>query len=192
MTIMMTPRPAEAFEADALATLTRAFEADPPVRWLWPDLADHRAHFPAFARALGGRAFGNWTAETAPGGTALWLAPGVEPDEEALAEVIGATIPEARQEAVGAVLFEMGLHHPDEPHWYLPLIGVVPEAQGRGLGTALMHPVLARCDTLGLPAYLEATTEDSARLYARLGFEQTGTIAVADCPPILPMVRRPR
>ena len=36
--------------------------------------------------------------------------------------------------------------HPDESHWYLPMIGVEPSAQGEGLGAALLRHALARCD----------------------------------------------
>ena len=36
--------------------------------------------------------------------------------------------------------------HPREPHWYLALLGVDPDHQGRGFGSHLMQPVLTRCD----------------------------------------------
>ena len=64
--------------------------------------------------------------------------------------------------------------HPTEPHWYLPWMGVVPEAQGMGIGGALLHEGLARADADRLPVYLEATTRRSAAFYARHGFETTG------------------
>ena len=60
--------------------------------------------------------------------------------------------------------------HPKAPHWYLFAIGVDPDHQGRGVGSALLDAVLSRCDELGEPAYLEASTEANARLYARYGF----------------------
>ena len=63
--------------------------------------------------------------------------------------------------------------------------------QGEGIGTALLRPVLARCDEDGVPAYLEATTARSRDLYARHGFKQTARIEVAGCPPIYPMLRPP-
>ena len=63
--------------------------------------------------------------------------------------------------------------HPSEPHWYLPVVGAEPSAQGRGRGSALLRHMLARCDEDRTPAYLEATTERSRALYLRHGFEVT-------------------
>ena len=54
-----------------------------------------------------------------------------------------------------------------------------------------MQPVLAQCDREGVPAYLEATTRDSLRLYERLGFEVIGEFAPAGGPPLWPMWRHP-
>jgi ribosomal protein S18 acetylase RimI-like enzyme len=44
-------------------------------------------------------------------------------------------------------------HHRDVPpaHWYLMVIGVAPEACGRGLGRALIEPIMNRADATGLP-----------------------------------------
>lgn len=55
--------------------------------------------------------------------------------------------------------------HPHEPHFYLPFIGVQPEWQGRGLGSALIAPILERCDREGsarLPRGLDATQPSDA------------------------------
>ena len=67
-------------------------------------------------------------------------------------------------------------HLPHEPHDYLPIVGTRPEQQGRGIGTALLGPVLERCDREQRPAYLEATSARNRTLYARLGFRVTGEI----------------
>lgn len=91
-----------------------------------------------------------------------------------------------------AVLGQMDVIHPHEPHWYLPLIGVEPMAQGRGLGTALLRHRLERCDAEGLPAYLEATTERNRDLYARHGFEVLRVLQAGASPPMWAMLRRPR
>lgn len=175
-----------------LATLTLAFAADPPCRWMYPDPAQYLRHFPAFAQALGGRALADGTAFVNRAGAALWLSPGAEPDEEALANLIEQSVDTSRQADVFALFEEMARQHPDEPHWYLPMVGVEPGWQGRGHGSELIAPVLAVCDAKGLPAYLEATRRRSRALYLRLGFEDMRVIEVGDCPPIVPMLRRPR
>lgn len=174
-----------------LGTLTAAFEADPPVRWMYPDRAEYLAHFPAFATAFAGPAISDDTLVRVEGGVALWIAPGAEPDEAALVEVVERSIPAPRQAEVFAVFEAMGNVHPQEPHWYLPMIGVRPDRQGRGLGSAMLRPVLARCDAEDIPAYLEATTERNRALYARHGFQLIATIEVAGCPPLYAMLRQP-
>ena len=82
--------------------------------------------------------------------------------------------------------------HPRAPHWYLFAVGVVPEAAGQGRGSALLEPVLDRCDAERLPAYLEASSEDNARLYARLGFERREGIEILGGVRVRPMWREPR
>jgi ribosomal protein S18 acetylase RimI-like enzyme len=81
--------------------------------------------------------------------------------------------------------------HPREPHWYLFAVGVVPEATGQGRGSALLEPVLRRCDEERLAAYLEASSEDNARLYARLGFERRAEVEVFPGVCVRPMWREP-
>jgi GNAT superfamily N-acetyltransferase len=61
--------------------------------------------------------------------------------------------------------------HPKEAHWYLGAIGVDPGVQRRGVGTALLEEMLLRCDTRREGVYLEASRPESARLYARVGFD---------------------
>lgn len=65
-------------------------------------------------------------------------------------------------------------YHPHYDHWYLYVIGASPAAQGRGVGRALLEHGLARADSAGDAAYLEATTPRSAALYRRLGFVDLG------------------
>jgi len=60
--------------------------------------------------------------------------------------------------------------HPRELHYYLAFVGVDPEWQGRGLGSAVLAPVLERCDREGMPAFLEASTPRNRALYERHGF----------------------
>jgi GNAT superfamily N-acetyltransferase len=160
---------------------------------MYPDATQYRRNFPAFAIAFGGGAIREGSALTSRerDGVALWLAPGSASDEDALVRLIQRSVPDHRRGDVFALFAEMGRQHPLEPHWYLPLIGVVPTRQGLGIGTALLRPVLDVCDAAHLPAYLEATSPKSVPLYRRHGFEPIGEIKVSDCPPIVPMLRLP-
>jgi GNAT superfamily N-acetyltransferase len=178
----------------AVATLVQSFVADPVMRYWMPGADAYLEHFPGIVRAFGGRAFEHGTALAARefGGVALWLPPGVAPDDDALLAAFARAAPPARVARVYEVSERMDGFHIDEPHWYLPLIGVDAAHHGRGLGTALLALVLGRCDEDGVPAYLESTNPRNLPLYTRLGFETLGAIEVADVPPLVPMLRRPR
>jgi ribosomal protein S18 acetylase RimI-like enzyme len=177
-----------------VATLTHAFSADPLVRWVYPDPKQYWTYWPEVLRLYGARALAHGTADHADGfvGVALWLPPGVGPDEEALAALMLRSVPEREQADVFHMLEHMGAAHPSEPHWYLPFIGVAPLRQGEGVGSALLRHALARCDREGRPAYLDATSPGSRRLYERHGFEVIDTIQVGSSPPVWPMLRTPR
>jgi ribosomal protein S18 acetylase RimI-like enzyme len=178
----------------AIGAIVLAFVTDPAARWTFADPGEYLTHFPVFVRAFGARAFAQGTAHHVGGfaGAALWLPPGTEADEEMLVAVLRRSVATVRQAAVFAVIERMGRHHPREPHWYLPLIGVDPAHQRKGHGSALLEYALARCDLEHAPAYLESTSPESVRLYERYGFEVLGTVQVGSSPPIVPMLRRAR
>lgn len=181
-------------EDTIMALLVLAFGTDPAVRWLYPDPQQYLTAWPEFVRAFGGRAFAHGTAyRTADGaGAALWLPPGISPDEEALVALLERSVPERDHAEVFGVLEQMDASHPIEPHWYLPIIGVDPVWQGRGLGASLLQYTLTRCDWDQVPAYLESSSPRNIPLYERHGFEVVGTIQVGSAPPLYPMVRTPR
>ena len=88
-------------------------------------------------------------------------------------------------------LFELfEAHHPRDPHYYLQFIGVGPERQGTGIGSALLRAMLDRCDLEGAAAYLEAD-ERSRFLYLKHGFEATGELRLPEGPRFFPMWRAP-
>ena len=150
--------------------------------------------FPRFARAFGGGAINLGTAQYYEGfsGVALWLPPGAAPDEESLVKVIEDTIADERKGAMFSMFEQMDALHPQEAHWHLPLIGVDPAHQGKGIGSALLSHILNVCDGQNVSAYLEATSPRNVPLYERHGFEAVGSIQVADSPKIFPMLRKPR
>jgi GNAT superfamily N-acetyltransferase len=87
---------------------------------------------------------------------------------------------------------EMHLHHPDTEHWYLAFVGVAPDRQRQGIGAALLEHQLHRLGREAMPAYLEATAVDSARLYARHGFTDRPVYQIGPAgPPLYPMWREP-
>lgn len=175
-------------------TLVLAFSSDPVMRWVYPNSHDYLHHFPGFVKIFGGKAFDHGTAYHAEdfAATALWLPPGVQPDEDALIELIRTSVSEDRQEHLWSVLEQIESYHPAEPYWYLPLIGVDPTQQRKGYGSSLMKRVLARCDQEGTFAYLESSNPENISLYARHGFEILGMIQVGTMPPIVPMLRKPQ
>lgn len=187
--------PARPGQVDALfSTLTLAFAADPAARWMFPDPQQYLRWFPEFARAFAGAAIADGTAWVCEdlAGAALWLRPDADFDDKAFAAVIADGVADREKAHAFAVFDEMARWHPAEPHWYLPLIGVEPARQGHGSGGALLQPVLAQCDETRQLAYLEATSPKNRTLYERHGFRAVGEIRVGGCPPITPMLRKPR
>jgi GNAT superfamily N-acetyltransferase len=196
-TIVCDPLIRTATPADAercLAVLTLAFACDPPCRWAWPDPQQYLEAFPCFARAFGGGAIELRSAHYYEGfsGVALWLSPGAAPDEASLAKVIEDTVADERKGAMFSIFEQMDAVHPREAHWYLPLIGVDPAHQGKGIGSALLSQVLNVCDGQKISAYLEATSHRNVALYERHGFETVGCIQAGDSPHIIPMLRTPK
>jgi ribosomal protein S18 acetylase RimI-like enzyme len=184
-------------EADrdaVLDVLMLAFSSDPCMRFGFDKAERYRRHFNAFATAMGGAAFAAgsaWLADEG-GAAALWLPPGVSGDGEAIGAIMAETAPPALLETLGQVGEQMQQYHPHEPHWYLPLIGVDPARQGRGLGSALLKAALERCDEDGLPAYLESSNPKNVPLYERFGFEVLGVIQPGGFGPLIPMLRPAR
>ncbi len=178
----------------AAETILLAFAADPAARWTWPNSHQYMIGMSKLVRALGGGAFTHSTACCTDEftGVALWLPPGAHPDEAALDEMVEGTISPSQRDEAAAVFEQMGKHHPSEPHWYLPLIGVDPAHQGRGHGDALMSYALKWCDRDQVPAYLESTNSRNISLYRRHGFAPVGQIQAGSSPTIIPMLRKPR
>ncbi len=78
----------------AIAVVVLAFIADPIARWVYPDPHQYLTHFPDFVRIFGGKAFEQQTASYVEGfsGAALWLPPGIQPEEETLVPLLQRTV----------------------------------------------------------------------------------------------------
>jgi len=62
------------------------------------------------------------------------------------------------------------------PHYYLEILGVDAQFQGKGFASELVKPVLAHADRSRTYCYLETQTEKNAALYQHYGFEVVDTI----------------
>lgn len=178
-----------------IQTITLGFLADPVARWIWPDANTYLETMPKFADAFGGGAFDHRSAFIADGckAAALWLPPGVEPDGDAIEDLLDATVAEEIEADVASMFAQMDEYHPhSEPCWYLPMIAADPAYMGRGLGAAILRRALQRCDEDGLIAYLESSNPRNISLYERHGFEAIGKIHAGLSPVMTPMIREPR
>jgi GNAT superfamily N-acetyltransferase len=171
-----------------------AFSADPVARWMYRDAQRYLGFFGRFIRAFAGKAFLTGTAWCIEGmlGGALWLPPGVNPDEDAIVAILDESVPRDVMTDVNAMFAEMAAYHPRIPHWYLPTIGIEPHLHRKGLGSALLKDGLNRCDREHMPAYLESSNLANVPLYQRLGFEVLGVIRAGGSPPMVPMLRAAR
>ncbi|MGN9786403.1 GNAT family N-acetyltransferase [Nonomuraea sp. ZG12] len=186
----------QASDADrqaVLDVLTEAFMNDPLTCWLFPEAADRGRLQAQFYRPLLAHPAAEAYLTDGHEGASVWLAlaAGQPAHDERPASDADFGEHGERLQTLGQALAH---RHPDrEPHLYLPCMGVVGGRQGAGLGSAMLRHRLARADTDGLPAYLEASSPRSRALYLRHGFENLGEpVRVADSPPLWPMWRHPR
>ncbi len=186
-------RPATSADIRSVShTLAAAFFDDPVLSYCYPDVAAGQEILPRWFEIVTETNLPHgevYTTDEVVAG-AVWVPPGVEDDEQmgaALGEISGRYA-----QTLFEIFERMEENHPHEPHHYLFLLGTRPEWQSRGIGSALMQPVLEVCDRDAIPAYLEATSESNKGLYLRHGFEVTGEIKLPDGPSMWPMWRTPR
>ena len=181
--------------------LGRAFAGDPVMSWMLPDDARRSRVLPRlFATMTRHHFLAGGAVEVASiagevGAAALWDPPGrwKQTAREQWQMMPGFALAMGRYLRRGMVVSElMKYHHPEEPHWYLAVIGSDPDVRGAGFGQALMRSRLDRCDAEGAPAYLESTSETNVPYYLRFGFEVTGEISITGGPTMWQMWRRPQ
>jgi len=173
------------------------FHDDPLMSWILPD-EDRRPEQLRFVFGgladdmLSGRGTVHLADEVS---VSLWRSPefdhhGPVDEDEASSFLSGPFEPDELGR-FGVLGEAMGRNHPHEPHWYLNVVGTLPARRSRGLGAAVLQPVLDRCDAEGVPAYLESSNPRNLSLYFRHGFVETGEISLPDGPSLIPMWRDP-
>ncbi len=78
----------------------------------------------------------------------------------------------------GQVAEVLHAEHELGPHWYLATLGVDPECQGQGVGSALLRHWLGLVDEDGRPAYLETDDPRNLPFYGRAGFATTREVRI--------------
>jgi ribosomal protein S18 acetylase RimI-like enzyme len=83
-------------------------------------------------------------------------------------------------------------HMAGHAFFYLLVVGVATELQGKGFGRKLIDAAIEKSEREGLYLYLETETEENVRMYEHLGFTllKTITLPVVDLP-MWEMVRKP-
>jgi GNAT superfamily N-acetyltransferase len=190
-------RPARADDFGRLAAmLARAFYDDPVTAWFYPDAARRMKHARRFfgirLRQLADQELIYTTSELS--GAALWTLPGRWREDLRQSLMLLPMLPVLLPRIVRstAAVREIERRHPVAPHFYLSVIGTEPEQQGGGIGSALLGPVLSRCDSEPMGAYLECSKETNVEFYARHGFTVTERIELPEGPPLWLMWREPR
>jgi ribosomal protein S18 acetylase RimI-like enzyme len=164
---------------EAGQTLARAFQDDPPFVHFVPGARQRvkvlPSFFSRFARygMLSGEVHG--TADRR--GIAIWLSE--EQPSSTRAKLAGLDQLPVIFGEVGFrrlstfLAFMEKLHHDlmGTTHWYLAFIGVDPNCQGKGVGSALLKPTLDRAQAEGLPCYLETFLAKNVSFYRKNGFK---------------------
>lgn len=195
-------RPTERADVRSLSkVLARAFYDDPVMVFMLPDdEARAKALPPMFATLTRHHFLSRKGSEVASrdgaiGAATLWDPPGQRKSsrwEELRMMPTLAWHFRSRGKQTQALGRAMEEAHPEEPHWYLMVIGSDPTVRGAGFGQALMRSRLDLCDGERAPAYLEASKDELIPYYSRFGFEQIGEIQIPDGPKMWPMWRSPR
>jgi len=184
---------------EVCAMLARAFDDDPVAMHLMPSARRRPPGLRAFFRLQMTKdllPFGGVFTTEDHSGAALWAPPG-KPSARGL-RVLLATLPVvpyvAGRDFPRSIRYLSAIEaiHPKEPHWYLATLGTDPLRQGKGIGSALLQPILRRCDSEGERAYLESSKERNLPFYRRHGFVVTGEVRLAGGPPVWTMWRDPQ
>jgi ribosomal protein S18 acetylase RimI-like enzyme len=167
------------------ASLARAFTDDPVMLHMFPEGTKQRQHrLEGLMRIEAKSTLRHDSVWTTTDGqaTAIWKPPnkwklgGME-----LLKQGPATMAVLRSRVfVGlGILNAIEKKHPDDPpHWHLAVLGTDPAVQGKGLGSAVLQPVLDICDRDGEGAYLESSKERNVPFYERHGFRVTEELTV--------------
>ncbi|GLW35977.1 GNAT family N-acetyltransferase [Actinoplanes regularis] len=171
---MTAPEIALATPADRtkiVSALVATFDKDPVLRWLFPDDDSYPEYAGLFFGHLFDKRVGRGAVWIAEGGNAvaIWEPPadGTVAPADGFEQRFPADVADRLR------TYDEALHRllPEQPYWYLGVLGTHPDHHGRRLGHAVMAEGLRRAAEAGLPAILETATEGNVAMYRRAGWE---------------------
>ena len=164
----------------AAETLARAFQDYPVFTYVFPNACERRNELPLLLQSfvhygvLNGEVYA--TSRNLEG-VAVWM----PPDHTR----VSTPAPEVSQDALDRMAYwgrqtgSIRKCHVPSAHWFLMIIGVSPEFQGRGYASILLAPMLARIQRQHLPCYLDTELEKNVAMYQHFGFRVVDDTEVA-------------
>lgn len=178
------------------AVMARAFQGDPASRYVIPDDEKRASKSPRLFRAQARVVMdkGVVLVDVERRGAAFWCAPGRWRDRPKHVVRFVPSLVTIGRDLVRAmrIMRVLEASHPDQAHWYLDALGTDPAHQGHGVGSALMAPILDRCDAENVGAHLVASKPENVPYYRRHHFEVTADLAVPGGPTLYAMWRAPQ
>lgn len=185
--------------------LGRAMANDPLLRWLFPNNFTRIAQSTRFSALFAGFAY-------VPGGdthlvemdedlvrgpvvrgTALWEPPDGRLENgafllRALPHLVSMVGP-SRLPELARYFGEISKARPEQPHWYLAMLGTDPAARGRGIGSQLLRAGMSEADADGVPVYLETMNSANLGYYEKHGFHVVRAINILQTPEVYCLLR---
>ena len=151
--------------------LSRAFQNYPTFVYVYPDDSEREDKLPHFFKSMvyKGLLQGEvYATSPAMEGVTVWLPPGVDGGLSKAFEVDREAY--ERFAYYGKCVHVVRQKNASTPHWFLELIGVVPEFQNKGFAGRLLRPMLDRIDRENLSCYLDTEVEKNVAIYQHYGF----------------------
>jgi N-acetylglutamate synthase-like GNAT family acetyltransferase len=181
---------------DLSCVLARAFQNEPIHRWIVRDDTSWKRNSPRIFRVFLDNMIRDGTVLTTEQlqGASLWSVP-ERPHGGLLSMILLplllTMILGKRAALLGREMEKLEKRRPREPHWYLMFLGTDPVWRGRGVGSALLSPILNRCDETRLQAYLLTATKENITYYEHHGFRVVDHTDIQEGPSAWSMIRHP-
>ncbi|GMK59152.1 hypothetical protein CspeluHIS016_0701670 [Cutaneotrichosporon spelunceum] len=165
----------EPLRTELVQVMTASFLTYKPWTGMW---GDDRAFTESLFATIVATAFEKWDVWVAEEddrvlGVALWCPPGVSFDTAFLRASVGSLPPGLKEHFVSIIspqfrTLDGTLPGHDTEWWYLAFLATLPDAKGKGVGSALLN---AGAELAGsTPLALTTGTDDNQRFYERRGY----------------------